>query len=156
MPGPGSTLRQQLITKVIAALGQISTTNGYATNVGAKVVDWPRQIQGTDRANELPYIGVFDTDARTTRDHQWAPKVDRELTVQVRCYVRSNTPGEELRKIIGDLETAIGADPTWGKLAVTTMPSREGALIDSGNLEISAAVVEFTIQYATCVFNPYS
>lgn len=156
MPGPGNTLRQQLVTKVITALGQILTTNGYASNIGTKVEDWPVQIQGTDRGSELPYIGVFDTDATTSRESFSARKVDRELTIQVRCYFRSTTPGVTVRQYLGDIEKAIGADEQWGKLAVATMPSREGAVIESANLEISAAVFEFVIHYTTCLFDPYS
>jgi len=149
------TLRQKLIDAVIERLKLINGSGAYVTDINEKVFDWPRHAQGAGSDHELPYMGVFDVENQTSREHQRDKKADRQLTIQVRCYVKSNTPAAMCRKIIGDIETAIGVDETWGKLAATTMPSREGPDIKAENLEISAAVVEFTILYNTCAFNPY-
>ena len=149
------TIRQQIINAVIAALEEISIANGYETDIGTTVEDWPVNLQGTYDANELPVIGVFDVDNTTSREQLRAQKVKRELTIQARCYLKSTTPASECRKVLGDLEKALWQDETWGGLAVATMPSREGPDIKAESLEISAAVVEVVIHYITCTGNPY-
>ncbi len=149
------TIRQKLVAAIITTLGQIRVSNGYQTDVGATVLDFPRQVQATYGQDELPVLGVFDVDSTTSRENLNARKFDRVLTIQIRAYLKKDTPGPEIRKIIGDIETAIGTNPRWNGLAMATMPAREGVVIQSEDFEISAAAVEVTILYPTCAFNPY-
>jgi hypothetical protein len=133
----------------------ITIANGYQTDIGASVHDWPVRVQGTKQADELPLLGVYDVEGTTQRDSFDAKKTQRQLTIQLRCYIRKDTPSRELRKIIGDIEQAISVDERWNKLAVATMPSREGVVIESENFETSAVAVEIVIHYLTCAFNSY-
>lgn len=149
------TIRQQIVSAVIAALEQITTANGYETNIGTTVEDWPTQLQGTDNEDELPVIGVFDVDETSSTPNLNSKLENHELTIQARCYLRHNTPAAQCRKVMGDIKKALGVDKTWGGLATGTRPSRQGPDIKPEGFEISAAVVEITIHYTTCAFDPY-
>lgn len=149
------TIRQQIVDQVIARMQGITIAGAYETDIGNVVEDFRQNIQGTEREGELPILSVYDTDDVTQNPALEEKRSDKALTIQIRAYVRKETPSRELRKIIGDIQMAIGVDTRWNKLAVGTVPVREGMVIESENFEISAAAVEITIFYAQQTFNPY-
>jgi hypothetical protein len=149
------TIRQQIIDAIIATLGTISAGAVYQTSIGAVVKDFESNIQGTDREGELPVLSVYDLEEIAQEAQLDEKKTAQALTVQIRAFVRKETPSRELRKIIGDLQTAIGTNTRWNKLATGTLPVRAGMVVQSENFEIAAAAVEITVYYSTLTFNPY-
>ncbi len=145
------TIRQKLVSAAITRMQTILVTNGYQTDVGARVFDWPSNLE----ASEFPCLGVFDLEAQTTKDGNAALRTPHEMALQLRIYVSSGTPATELRKMIGDVQSAVGQDARWGGLAFNTAPKRDGFVIPKEAFEIAGAAVEVTIQFMTDTFNPY-
>lgn len=149
------TIRQQIVDAIIATLETIQAGAVYQTSIGSTVFDFEANVQGTDREGELPVLSVYDLEEIALDAQLDEKRTNCSLTVQIRAYVRSETPSRELRKIIGDIQTAIGTNTRWNKLATGTLPVRAGLVIQSENFEISAAAVEITVYYSTLTFNPY-
>lgn len=150
-----ATRRQQLIDLIIARLETISTDNGYETNAGAVVEDWPRRFDDS----ECPALGVYDITDNSDKDNRESNIEVHSLTVQVRVFVSSNTPAAELRQIIGDVQKAIGQNTWWPDgdghdLATGTWPRRAGMIVPNEAMELAGAAIEFDVQYVTDTFNP--
>ena len=151
------TLRQRIVDAVIARLEGISTDDDYETDAGERVEDWPRRFDETELAETASgvILGVCDLTEETDRDDPEAQQTIQHLPLQVRIFASSETPARTLRKVIGDVITAIRSDLTWGGLAMDTKPVRNGFIIPGEGLEIAGACVEVEITYITETFNPY-
>lgn len=151
------TRRQQIVDAVILRLRDITTANGYATNAGVTVEDWPRRYDDA----ECPALGVYDVAEESDKGERDSESENRTLTVQVRIFVASNTPARELRQIIGDVQKAVGVDQFWPDtggeaLALGTWPRRAGMIVPSEAMELAGAAVEFDVEYITSTFNPFA
>jgi hypothetical protein len=93
----------------------ILTTGGYETNIGTNVVDWPVE-PFTDE--ELPVLTYKDVTVETEVE-SFVGFANR-MTVIITAAVTSTTPMAQIRKIIADVDKAIGIDQTWGGLALMT------------------------------------
>ena len=150
------TRRQQLVDAIITRLEDISVANGYETNAGARVEDWPRRFDDA----ECPALGVYDLSEASDKSDRESGFQERTLTIQVRIFVASNTPASDLRAIIGDVERAVGVDQYWPDvsgepLAMGTWPRRAGMVVPNEAMELAGAAVEFDVQYSTATFNPF-
>ncbi|HWQ36955.1 MAG TPA: hypothetical protein VNQ79_29255 [Blastocatellia bacterium] len=145
------TIRQQLVDAVVARMQTISVAGGYETDLGARVADWPRRFH----EDELPALGVYDLQQQDEKENIGSRRTVHRLPVQIRIFISSDTPARELRRMIGDVERAIGADQRWGGLAVSTWPRQSGYVIPREAFEIAAAAVEVEIEYLTETFNPF-
>lgn len=151
------TKRQKLVDAVVARMQQIRVSNGYATDAGERVEDWPRRFDD-DELRELASkaaLGIFDvTEDSEKADRESAIEV-HELTVQVRIFAAADLPARALRAIIGDVQTALGVDQYWSELGLGTNPRRAGMIVPKESMELGGAAVEFDIGYLTQTFNPY-
>lgn len=145
------TKRQRIFAAVVAQMRTIRTANGYQTDAGALVEEWQTHF---DEA-ELPAISVFDMPESSETPHRGSVMATHMLPIQVRIFTRSNTPATELRKMIGDVLTAVGKDPRWGGLAIDTVPDKSGFVIPEDSFEIAGAAVSFSVEHMTKTFNPY-
>lgn len=166
------TKRQRIIDAVIARLKTITVANGFQTDAGAQVDDWPVRFD-EEELKALPALaalGVYDLPDEVSKASKHAKGSAHRLRVQVRVHQSAALSAAALRVIVGDVVDAVGRDVTqptldpllWpeaandGKyLAMDTAPEQEGLIFPEGALEVSGAAVEFTIEYATAVFDPY-
>lgn len=154
------SIRQKLISAMVARMQTILTTNGYETNLGNHVADW----QTNWDESELPALSVCDLVAEEDGDEDGDPFAQGALTmhtlpVQFRIFTNSNTPATELRKMIADVKKAIKTDWRWTvagkKLALKTIPKRSGLIVSEQNFEVAGAAVEVEVLYLTKLFDEY-
>lgn len=146
------TLRQQIIAAVVARMQTIRVAAGYLTDVGARVGDWETSWEQKD----LPALSVCDLVEENEKKNREAVQVTRKLPVVIRIFTSGREPADELRKMIADVEKAIGADVYWGALARGgTWPKRSGMLVPDDSFEIAGAAVEVVIEYYTKPFNAF-
>lgn len=143
------TVRQLVVDAVVARMQNILVANGYETDCGALVEDWPRRFD----ASELPALAVCDLSDESEIDHREAGQETHTLTIQVRVMVAEATPAEFLRKAIGDVQKAIKTDLFWGELSTGTYPKRTGMIVPSEAMELAGAAIEFDVAYVTEPFN---
>lgn len=157
MPPPPKTIRQQIVDAVVARLQTITTNNGYQTNIGAEVSEWPIAYEQEDLV-ALPSkaaLGVFDLVNSATEDKSDSRLMQNELPLQVRIYhVKAATPAE-LRTMIGDVMNALSVDKRWGGLAWHTESKSDGFIIPKDSFEIDGAAVEVTIKFLSKPLSAY-
>jgi hypothetical protein len=145
------TKRQQLVSAIIARMVTIRISNGYETDLGLLVEDWPRRYQ----ADELPALSVCDLTSEDEQDDPEAAHTIHRMPVQLRIHVKDGTPAALLRKMMADVEKAISVDRLWGYLALSTKPKRSGLIVPNDNNEVAGAAVEVEVAYITQTFNAY-
>lgn len=166
------TKRQRIFDAVAARLRTISVANGFQTDAGAQVDDWPVRYDEEDLA-ALPAkvaLGVYDLPDEVSKESKHSKGSTHRLRVQVRVHKGAAVSAAELRAVVGDVVDALGRDVTqpaldpllWpeaangGKyLAMDTAPAQEGLIVPTEALEVSGAAVECVIEYATALFDPY-
>lgn len=166
------TKRQRIFDAVVARMRTITVANGFQSDAGAQVDDWPLRYDEEELA-ALPAqaaLGVYDLPDEVSKASRDAKGSKHSLRVQVRVHQAKALSAAELRVIIGDVVDAVGRDVTqpaldpllWpearngGKyLAMDTQPSQEGLIFPDDALEVSGAAVAFVVEYSTAVFDPY-
>jgi hypothetical protein len=141
--------RQKIVSAVVARMEGISVADGYETDLGETVRDWKVNYQ----EDELPALSVCDTvaDIDFVNGNIDAPSQQHRLPVLLRVFCKSDTPAEELRKMVSDVIKAVGGDPGWtvdGKrLAMFTRVTKAGIIVPNESFEIAGAAVEIEITY---------
>jgi hypothetical protein len=150
-----TTLRQSIVSAVVTRMGLINGSSPYETAAGSNVSEWRSDADLYDRDNELPAIGVHDSsdDWEAESFSSVAPEFKHTLRVQLRCL--ATTPAI-IRKVVGDVHTAINTDRTWGGLAVQTMPISDRLIVDEAERKVMGAIVEIEILYRTLGYGPYT
>jgi hypothetical protein len=151
------TKRQKLVDAVIARMQDIRVESGFQTDVGARVEEWPQRFD-EEELREQPskaIVGVYDMLDEVSKESLHSQGATHRLKIQVRIFITGATPARELRKMVGDVVAAIGADLTWGYLARDTEPGSEGFIVPTDAMEVAGAAVEFTVVYHTATFDPY-
>lgn len=151
------TKRQKIVAAVIARMQTIRTANGYQTEIGARVEEWAQRFDEAE-LEEQPskaILGVYDLPDQVSKESLHSKGATHQLRVQVRIFITGATPARELRKMIGDVVAAIGADLTWGYLARDTEPGSEGFIVPEESMQVAGAAVEFTVVFNTATFDPY-
>lgn len=151
------SLRQRIVDAVISRMQTISVVNGYQTDLGATVEDWPRRFDEAELEALAAHaaIGVYDLTADSKKEHVESGDTMHRLPFQIRIFAARSVTPRNLRRMIADVILAIGVDQTWGALAITTWPGRNGFVVPSESFEISGTAIEFEIQFLTETFNPY-
>jgi len=163
------SVRQRIITAVLARFAAITTANGFQTDIGENVTEW-----NLIPIQERLLSGVDVSDPKDTAE----PAVsnsgeDHELTLKATHHWKSGdaTP-ENLRKATADIFRAIGLDRYWhenttisaGPIATKSGSAlaRNGTVADVDQMDLSqggkivgAAQVTFRIRYRTETLNPY-
>jgi hypothetical protein len=147
-----TTLRQQIVTKITERMALILTASGYETNAGQNVDEWRSDADLHDRAN-LPAIGVFDVSDDWEPESYGQHRYMHTMRVQLRCVATSTA---EIRKVIGDVHTAINTDRGWSSLAAETLPISDRMIVDEAERKILGAIVEVEIKYRSTGFSPYT
>lgn len=128
----------------------ILTTGGYVTNIGAHVFWWkPSPLQLSD----LPGMNCRD---RTSEKTLGCGIYENSLPLEIEASVSGSASPEDIRKILADLEKAVGADETWGGLALATDINSDDVSIEQNENKIGLARVMMTIEYRTARFDAYT
>lgn len=153
------TKRQLIVTEIVNRMKTIRLDDPegrFQTDLGANVEDWRTRWE----QEELPALAVCDLVGATVEDADPNASNSIEvLPINLRIFIKEGTLPTELRKMIGDVQTAIKADPRWlvgGKgLAIRTNPVQAGMLVPETSEEVAGAMVAIEVVYKTGKFNAY-
>ena len=144
------SIRKRIMTAFDTRLRTIRVVNGYATNAGANVYDW---LTTNLAVSSLPAITYKDPVVSGGEVVTIAGPVDsqREFEMDVECTLISNGAGIRavIRDMIADLIRAIGVDPTWGGLALSTDLSGDDTEIEQHEETIGSCTVKTRVIYRT-------
>lgn len=157
------TKRQRIVDAVVARMQSIRVANGYQTDAGALVSDFPARLEESElsAAAGRCALGVYDLVDPVSQPDVDSKGHTHRLPVQVRVFKSRQMTVGQLRAVIGDIVDAVGRDVMWTEaatdqtLAMYTEPSQEGFVVPAEAMEVAAAAVAFTVVYATAAFDPY-
>jgi hypothetical protein len=158
------TKRQRIVDAVVARMQAIRTANGFETDAGALVAPWAVRFDEEELSSRPSKcaLAVYDLPDEVSKESKSSKGSTHRLRFQVRVFVTKGDRAEQLRAIIGDIVSAVGSDTLWteeatGKyLAMDTEPGEEGFVVPQEAMEIAGGAVEFTVVYATALFDPYN
>lgn len=158
------TKRQRLFDLVVARMQAIRTANGFQTDAGALVEKWAPRLDDAELA-PLPSkcaLGVYDLPDEVSKESMDSKGSTHRLRFQVRVFITKGVVKDDaLRAVIGDVVDAVGRDILWTDpeterpLAMDTEPGSEGFVVPTEAMEVAGGAVEFTVVYATALFDPY-
>jgi len=96
--------RQQIIDKLKEVLNQITTVNGYQTDIGQNVFDWRLEPL---RREETPCIVIRDIESYVD-DYNNA----NDIRLELQFDIIMTTTIEDLRKALADLKKCLGQNET--------------------------------------------
>lgn len=137
-----SSLRTQLMDKVVAALGATGKPSGLLverrTKVAAESSQLPKLM--VSRAKEEVHKAV---------PNRKSPLVERKLTLRLDCWATGADAEEALEAILIWITGVMQADQSWGNLAMET--DEETTEWDAAieDLTLGHAWVEYSIRYTT-------
>ena len=144
------TIRQRIVDAIDTRFKAILTSGGYQTNIGNKVFWWkdtPLQI------SDLPGMNCKDN----SPDKSLGCGVeDVILPISIEAATSGSTTAVDLRKIVADLEKAIGVDETWGGLAQATDLKEEGIFIQQNENKVGLVNLTMVIEYTLVRFDAYT
>ena len=144
------TIRQRIVNAIDTRFKAILVTGGYETNIGSHVFWWkdsPMQI------SDLPGMNCKDN----SPDKELGCGVeDHVLPIAIEAATSGSTTPTDLRKIIADIEKAIGVDETWGGLAQATDLKEEGISIQQNENKVGLVNLTMVIEYTLVRFDAYT
>lgn len=143
--------RQNIVDDLIELLETITISNDYETDIGSSVHDFKVHFQEDD----LPAMSVCDlvADVRFVNGNKDAPGQQKELNLQLRIFAARETKITELRKMITDVNKALGTDKRLGDSVLWINPLKEGIIADEETFEVAGAAVELEIAYLVDSFS---
>ena len=147
-----SSVRQQLVDAIVARLGLITTGKVWTLPDGSYtcatvvkgVYPW-RKVAIS--AAQCPSIGIYDTEGRLVDGI--IGKNRHDLVVSVVGYLAGTAPIDACRTLAADIMAAIGSDPTWGTLALSTTIESIPLQQDPAGDVVAACQFELSISYDT-------
>lgn len=137
------TIRQQIMSAVIARLQTITPDNGYGFDLSANVEEWPATNLGP---NKVPAAIVSDPGGGM-QDAGVSGRLDHQMEIEIELIVKG-TPSI-VRALAGDVLQAIGTDPTWSGLAVDTTATGVQIAVEQHQHLFSGAQIDLTVMYRT-------
>ena len=137
--------RQQIITKVKAALAAIKTTAGYKSNLGLNVFYYKDTDNNPVQSQELPaaIVRITERILETSSFATW----DRSLEFDLTLIARTDDKAWELAD---DIEQAIRGNEQWDDLAEDTDASDNRNIdVHHGDKKYIAVSMTMRIQYVT-------
>ncbi len=145
------SIRQQILSAIDTRLKAILVASGYATDIGTNVHDWKVDPIEED---DLPILLYRDISVATeiVNFNCFAHR----MTVNISVAVTNSTPMTEIRKLIADLDKAIGVDETWGGLALFTIRIGDESSVEIGEKKFAGCQVNFEVTFRTLGWNDYT
>jgi len=144
------SIRQQIISALDTRLKAILTTGGYETNIGVNVFDWRSESL---EESDLPALIYRDISAETTIDTM--ASFAHKMTLNILVAVQNSTPMAEIRKIIADIDKAIGVDHTYGNLALMTERISDESGVEIDEKKFAGCQIVYVITFRTSGWNDY-
>jgi hypothetical protein len=144
--------RETILGKVKTRMQTILTTNGYQTNAGSKVFVWK-----TDKFHEEEMPGINITDPylvalpESTEGNYNKQTFELAVEIEGRC-ASGSTSIATARKLIADINKAVGTDLTWDGNAIHTVKSegRNDELdVDETGMFLGGVLVRISILFRT-------
>lgn len=157
------TKRQRIVELVVARMQAVRAANGFRTEAGALVEKWAPRFDEKELAAQPSKcaLGVYDLPDEVSKESKHSRGSTHRLRFQVRVFITGGVKDDALRAIIGDVVDAVGRDILWtdpetGRpLAMDTEPGSEGFVVPTEAMEVAGGAVEFTVVFATALFDPY-
>jgi len=134
--------RETIIAALLVQLGQISTANGYDTNIGANVKSSYEYDIDDD---ELPLVNVFEDGASVPQSFgpEWL------ISCPLRVDVIAIGTIAYARQCLNDVLKAIGRDKTIGGYCEDTEPGDFEMFHEESGKTYVAVTVGITLKYMT-------
>lgn len=139
------------MSAVDTRLKAILKTGGYETDIGANVFDWlAESLEETD----LPALIYRDVSVETevVNFQQFVHR----MAIKIMVAVQSSTPMTEIRKILADIDEAIGVDYTWGGLALFTEREGDESGVEIADKKYAGCQVSFLVTFRTLGWDDYT
>jgi len=150
---------ETLATTLATTLGQVLTTNGYITNLGAKVFRGRRNLNET----HIPCIVIIEGNDRVTDEARSAPRIGerkkmvklaQRYTLEGHLVCDADHPNDAAHDSTADMKKCIFADVTLNgavrdiKYVGRTISAREDGI------EVVAGAIEIELEYTEDLSNP--
>jgi hypothetical protein len=147
-----SIRRDDIVNAISTKFKTISASNGYHSNAGANVFIWR---PGVIQEGELPALNIRDYKNVRAGELTGGPMSVDDWNLYVETEVvctGGTTTHQSVRQIIADIYKAIGADTTWGGLAISTFLEDDAILMDQKDKTIGGSIVNFFVMYRNTKF----
>jgi hypothetical protein len=145
------TIRQQIITALDARLKAILKAGGYATDAGKNVYDWRTETIPEDF---LPALIYRDISCET--EITGLEVFTHSLKIMIVIAASGSTSMAEIRKMLADIDKAIGTDLTWGGLALLTARIGDESLVDTEENKFSGCQTIVMVTFRTRGWDDYT
>jgi hypothetical protein len=145
--------RQTLVNAVRDRFTTIRVAAGYETDLGASVHVWRDTNTNPFTPQELATGGLNLRDPKRETNQELVNKHQHTLSINCEIAVAA---ADTVRKMLADLDKAIGVDRKWGGVAFDTDPGDDSILVAQNGTLITGASYNFTILYRTGSFDPYN
>jgi len=121
------SIQEQIMEKIVSALAEVTTTNGYANTVQSV----QRHNQSGVNLSTVPTVLVKESDCLAELDKSSHQRVRRRLewfavaiTRQDETSTSTDTRSgaEQLNSLVADIEQRVAASRSWDGLAIMTDP----------------------------------
>jgi hypothetical protein len=153
---PPKTIRQKLVDAIVARMQGVDNTqpgSPYQTKP-LSVEEWATHYQEEELTDGYR-LSVCDMLNEPETKSQHDENQTNRLKVQIRIFLSSVTRVADLRRVTGDVLTAIRADMRWSGLAFYSEPGADGFIVPAESAGVAGAAVEFTVVYGSQRFDPY-
>ncbi len=148
--------RQILVAAMLTRFAGIRMTAGYETNLGMNAFAW-RDTKTTPFTAEQLATGCLNLrDAKRETNQVLVNKHEHDLSINCEIAVADGVEAATVRKMLADLDKAIGVDRKWGGIAFDTDPGDDSILVAQNGTTITGASYNFTVHYRTASFDPYN
>lgn len=151
--------RKLILDSVRDRMKLILISNGYVTDAGKYVFVWKQRPWDLET---YPAILVMDTTEEITTNNMRPTGGTHEHMLEFKVGGITKTSSssgsedvsDELLQILQDIQTAIKVDPTFGGLALWTVPGSVEKFMDMEEKIIGGITQSFKVQYRTLAFDP--
>jgi hypothetical protein len=158
-----ASIRDRLIDALFAALNSSTPAGAGTVPKPASLLVVEERLHPNEQS-QLPVIGLYFEDEEPQpleKQRYKAPTITNELGVELQYRALASVPGQAVqkpRKVIDPLYLwamqQMGADESFGGLAMGIIPGPTKWLSKESNAIVAAAAQRFTIHYRTSRLNP--
>jgi hypothetical protein len=156
------SIEQKIISRAVAAMQTIRISNGYHSEVGARVEDSRPNWDQEDDLADGAAISIFQGSTETVDLDDEAQMVLRKLPLMFKGFLVRGTDAASARKLISDIHTILRSviGDKWivssVPLAVQTDESSHGIDYAPDTFEVTGIEVAIEVFYRASKFNTES
>lgn len=145
------SVRQIIMSAIDTRLKEILVSGGYETNIGLNVFDWRNEPLEEGDLPALIYRDVACATEITSLNH-----FVHRLSINILAAVSGSTPMATIRKIIADIDEAIGKTPTWGGYALNTERISDESEIQIGDKKYAGCQISILVTFRTLGWDDFT